>query len=141
MFNNLQIRTCHTFVTLDRRPIKLYEIGQWPRGLDELPHANREVDELLRHCESFLYRGSSLMTFVFMSTDRFRLKVGTIEACARTTSVLHWNARRVTDNNEKKKRKTRDASRANARYRGSRSQNRKQSIRDVNSDLGRCWML
>jgi len=37
MFNNLQIRTCHTFVTLDRRPIKLYEIGQRPRGLDELP--------------------------------------------------------------------------------------------------------
>lgn len=28
MFNNLQIRTCHTFVTPDRRPIKLYEIGR-----------------------------------------------------------------------------------------------------------------
>lgn len=39
MFNNLQICTCHTFVTSDRRPIKLYEIGrggQRPRGLGGL---------------------------------------------------------------------------------------------------------
>jgi len=40
MFNNLQIRTCHTFDTHDCRPIKLYKIGrdgQRPRDLHGLP--------------------------------------------------------------------------------------------------------
>lgn len=130
MFNNLQICTCHTFVTPDRRPIKLYEIGrggQRPRGLGGLP-MQIEKTGLLWHRESFAYRESSPMArfYVRRSIRRSVLNRGPIGGTYRER--LHWDARGATDN----KKKTRDASRASAWYSAipSLSRNRKRSTWD-----------